>query len=645
MDTPSLSSRSPSPHPDLSHSVGEVLRERAGIPEHAPRIKIGDQYYHVVRVVGGHYEAPIAEVESLVKTGAIGESFFSAHKKYAEATPALQGQKILYANDEGVRYENGMLVRNVDVHLDTEDTTNYLKATDNFAWQQEVKDYEQHLNTLAPTDSISRVPPYLHRIATRGRNHGPYTPQQVKGFLLEYTKDKLLAAHEVFVKRHHDPERHREDLERAIDREIGLMQSPTQVINRRKEYFEAYLTTDHLWKMMVDTLQPAEFRLLPEEEALDHTGLPFASSEPIDIPRRSEHHRSSSAELSPHTHSPSTSPLHLPVRPRSASFTHPSQLRSPLPHVPFRPIGSPTELDSHHSSPHVSPRFVREEEEDRGHHSVGSPPILSPTPMRPAQPSLIAQQLEEQRRREESLSPSPTPSRSPSPTHVPPLHLGGSHQSSFHPHHPVAVEVHRTDTLPPATSHIPSRARGQEVHSPSPSLSDGWEEVDLSSRPGSPRPSVVVPFVDPHASQSVGRRSPSPIPRSVLESSSLSGARQRRKAPQWDRTYLDSSDFRRMGDTYRDVEIAAKSATSNDWTDSRESKKLCETALQKFQSDTTGTLTPQELSVVKRIIEIREHSKADRGGFSRLPASERFRAVMNDLERYTAPYAIPLSKG
>ncbi len=639
MDSPPLSSRPASPQPNLSHSVGEVLSERAGIPERAPRIKVGDQYYHVVRVVGGHYEAPISEVESLVKTGAIGEGYFSAHKKYAEATPALQGQKILYANDEGVRYENGMLVRNVDVHLDTEDTTNYLKATDNFAWQQEVKDYEQHLNTLAPTDSISRVPPYLHRIATRGRNHGPYTPQQVKGFLLEYTKDKLLAAHEVFVKRHHDPERHREDLERAIDREIDLMQSPTQVINYRNDYFKTYLTTDHLWKMMVDTLQPAEHRLLPEEEpfdpSLDHRGSPFERSEPIPIPVRS-----SSVDLSPHSpsHSPSQSPLlQHPHRRRAASLGHPSELRSPLPHVPFRPIGSPPELDSHHSSPHVSPRFVAEEEEDRGRHSVGSStsplhsgsPILRPTPVRPrsTEPaSLLTQELEAHRGREESLSPSSTPSRSPSPTHVPPLHLGGSHQSSFHPHHPVAVEVvDRAETGSPRGSQIPTRERGHEVHSPhAPSLmGEDWVEIDLSSRPSSPRPSsVVVPLMDPR-SQSIDRRSP--IPRGVQESSSL--RRQPRKLE-----FYEQADFRERAGLYPQLRLIASNPPAEHVWESREATKAaCRSAHTKMERNAEpGEYTAAERHALHQVIQKKESA----GGFGLLMAGSKYQSVSKSLAFY-----------
>ncbi|MDN3509503.1 MAG: hypothetical protein P0S93_05800, partial [Candidatus Neptunochlamydia sp.] len=473
------------------HSVAEILSKRAAISERAPRIKIGDQYYHVVRIVGGRYEeAPISNQRELEKVKRIGEVYFSAHKKFAEASSDLAGKKIQYANEQGIQYEDGSFVRNDKVCVDPEDSMNYLKATDNFEWQQEVIDFEQQLDAQTPTDQFQgRVPSYLRRIKARTGNHGSYTVQQVKGFLLEYTRDKLLAAHEVFLKGDHGSERHRKDIEKTFDRQIDEIGSATQVINNRNNYFKkGYLKTNHIWQMMVAKLQPAEYRLLPEEEDLD-----------ISLDHEGSHHRASSIGLNPHSSSLSPLPQHV-------------QHSSPL-------------LDSS--------RLVRKEE-DRDQSAL---------------------------RAESSKS-----------------------------------------KVAPSSMHL-------------------------------------------YASERVGRRSSSPIPRSVQENSYLSGVRQRRKNSKWDKTYLDSSDFRKMGSIYREIEIAAKGATSNDLFDSRERKKLYETALQKFRSDVTSTLTPKELSVIKKIIEIRNGSKVDRGGFNRLPMSERCRAVMHDLEQYTGHYAIHFSKG
>ena len=112
------------------------------------------------------------------------------------------------------------------------------------------------------------------------------------------------------------------------------------------------------------------------------------------------------------------------------------------------------------------------------------------------------------------------------------------------------------------------------------------------------------------------------------------GTSQPLKKPRHENTtYLDTPKFIRMGEAYKEVEIRARKATPNDWSDFRKSKKLCETALQKFRNGFTDTLTPQELSVVKKIIGKREDSKIDPGGFSRLPMSERYRAVVKDLEQ------------
>lgn len=323
--TPS-SSHQGSPISDLNHSVGRVLCERAGIPENAPRIKIGDQYYHVVRVIGGHYEAPISNPKELKKAARIGEVYFSAHKKFAENRADLKGKKIEYANEqgivyeEGIVYEGGKLVQNNEVVVDAEDSMSYLKATDNFEWQQEVVDFEQELDTLNPNDNFPKpVPPYLDRIAKRTGNNGPYTVQQVKRFVLEYTKDRLLAAHEVYVQGHSDPEEHREHIKRSID-----------------DYFKAgYLKANHVWHMMVRTMQPQEFRLLPVEEAfnpqLDQTS-PDTGSETITNPRgRRQHQRAQSVDLG--LLSRSDFPSSSPHEPRASSATLPGHFR------PIKPDG------------------------------------------------------------------------------------------------------------------------------------------------------------------------------------------------------------------------------------------------------------------------------------------------------------------
>ena len=41
--------------------------------------------------------------------------------------------------------------------------------------------------------------------------------------------------------------------------------------------------------------------------------------------------------------------------------------------------------------------------------------------------------------------------------------------------------------------------------------------------------------------------------------------------------FLDDPQFVRMGEVYKEVEIRAREARQNDWADSIESKKLCET--------------------------------------------------------------------
>lgn len=299
----------------------------------------------------------------------------------------------------------------------------------------------------------------------------------------------------------------------------------------------------------------------------------------------------------------------------------PQHLVSPIPHSPS----------------HLSPRFVAEEEEDRGRHSVGSStsplhsgsPILRPTPVRPsstAPVSLLTQELEAHRGREESLSPSSTPSRSPSPTHVPPLHLGGSHQSSFHPHHPVAVEVvDRAETGSPRGSQIPTRERGHEVQLPhAPSLmGEEWVEIDLSSRPSSPRPSsVVVPLMDPR-SQSIDRRSP--IPRGVQESSSL--RRQPRKLE-----FYEQADFRERAGLYPQLRLIASNPPAEHVWESREATKAaCRSAHTKMERNAEpGEYTAAERHALHQVIQKKESA----GGFGLLMAGSKYQSVSKSLAFY-----------
>ncbi|MCP5504473.1 MAG: hypothetical protein H7A41_04895 [Chlamydiales bacterium] len=639
MDFPVSSSRSGTPHPDLSHSVGEVLRERARVPENAPRIKIGDQHYHVVRIVGGRYEAPISNPRELEKVIGIGEVYFSAHKKYAAAN-GLSERKIEYINEKGVHYEGGVLVTNREVTVEADEAIDYLKATDNYAWQDEVIRFEAHLDTLTPTDNFPRrVPHYLHRIATRSGNHGPYTVQQVKGFLLEYTRDKLSAAHEIYSTTHSRPEmqeRVREDEREWIER----FPTATSAIQGSRDYFKAgYLRTSNLWQMMVRTLQPAEYRLLPDVEDVDpllDRGSPHSVSSPIPIPRRPEHRRAHSVDLG-QSHfargldsSFRAPPRHLTPPPRSTLFEHEHDPR--VPHHPsaFRPIGAERRTEEHQLHAPVplrqgfqpsTPRLVREEVRDPVVVRDRSPSLSPSLPPHSLGSSHSAFRPPAHREME-SRSPTP-PLSSDVPPHmrtgsgIPPLHLDQS--SMLHPTHPTAVEVvDRVDTHPPV-SHLPPLERGREVHSPSPSslLEEEWVEIDLGSRPPSPR-GVVVPF-EASAARRVDSRSP--IPRSAQMRSF--------SRPTREPYFFEQAVYRERAELYPGLRMAAFSADPHEWSGRSEIQEACRGALTKLEGNAdVRDYTPQEYNAIRRMIEMKESA----GGFGILMNGTRYNLVIEGLK-------------
>lgn len=630
MDSPVSSSRSGTSHPDLSHSVGDVLRERARVPENAPRIKIGDQHYHVVRIVGGRYEAPISNPRELEKVIAIGEVYFSAHKKHAEAE-GLSDKEITYINEEGVHYEDGTVVSNEEVSVRGEEGIDYLKASGNYAWQQEVIRFEEHLDTFPPTHTFPNtraIPQFLYRYAIR-QGHGPYTVQQVKKFLLEYTRDKLLEAHEVHVVGHRDPKRHREDITRAIDRQIDSLGSAKDVINARNDYFKAgYLSTNNLWQMMVRTLQPAEYRLLPDVEELDLSldrGSPRSVSSPIPIPRGRER-RAHSVDLG-QSHfasldSFSPPPRHLAPRPRSTSPDHRHDSRVPHYSSAFRPLGeerrTPEAHPHHVHSPvplrpgsHLSsPRLEREEERDPvvvrspslSPHSLGSPHSAFRSPVH---------------REMESRSPTPAPLHTPSHMRtgpeIPPLDLG---QSSML--HPTAIEVvDRAETLTPLVSHLPPHERGREIRSPSPFDSEEMFEIELGSPPLSPR-GVVVPF-DASAARRVDSRSP--IPRSAQMRSF--------SRPTREPYFFEQAVYRERAELYPGLRMAAFSADPHEWSGRPEIQEACRGALTKLEGNAdVRDYTPQEYNAIRRIIEMKESA----GGFGILMNGTRYNLVIEGLK-------------
>ena len=501
LDKPQLQTSS------LSHSFGDVLLERAS--EKAPRIKVGDQYFRVMRIVGGRYEDPISNPRELEKAQRIGEVFFSAHKKISDESPLLKNRKIEYINEEGVHYEGDVVACNEEILIDPEDSINYLKATDNFDWQQPVKAFETDLESLDPNATVQRIPHFLHTYIPRRKP--TYTARELKKILLDYTREKLVEAHEIYAIGHRNPERQRQNEKEWIHRGP---ESPTLAIDTSRDYLKAgYLKASHLWKMMVNTLQPAEYRLIREEEDIEFLDQESLLSHRSDL----------------HTHTPHFQSLDFDLQ-QDSSLLHPS-------------------------SQHIKPTLQKEED----FHSF-------------------------------------TQSRR-------------SSQSSLFEEDPL---LSRKPTL-----------KKKE---------DELEEIDLFSLK---QGTVVHPF----SSQKFGQKdSRNPFPRKIEMHQKYMGRSQR------EFTYLDQPNFIRFGAQYRELEIAAKSATSNDWADAREGKELCGTALQKFEANIVDRLTPKELSIVKRIIEIREGNKSDRGAFERLPMSERYRAVFHDLEQYTGQYAIPLSK-
>ncbi|QVL56855.1 MAG: hypothetical protein KFB93_05580 [Simkaniaceae bacterium] len=589
-------SRSSTPEPthDLSHTVGEAMLDRTP-PAFAPRIKVGDKYYHVVRIEGGQYQNPISNPRELEKAQKIGEVLLSAHKKVADQSPALTGRKIDYIDSEGVHYVGGETVFHDNVRTDPADSTQYLKATEDFAWQQPVKGYETHLDSLPHSAPIQHqaLPPFLKgfiRDNPRYRQH-TYSLAEVKQTLLDYTREKLYAVHDIYAKVYHDP--HRQERQRTNEREwIDRHPSATIAIEASNNYVSAgYLTASHVWQKLVDTLQPAEYRFIPidQEEEED----PF------------------SASFSSHSSS-----FH-----GSGSFS-PPQRSQPIP-IPVR-RAAPLDLDSgEFSSSPLSPRSPRRRHSDPLH-------LAHPIHHASSSPSLV---------------PHPTVAQvDRSPLHSP--------RGIEHSPRPRSVPLPTSSEL--LTTSVSPIFRGQEdlpLHRPVPRRASTPIDFSGYSSSRSPSPlSVDSPRVVP-------LRQPSPHLDSGSSAFSLKSSRERLRPPSampqerreryssHKLTYLDQPDYRMKGTQYKALELAAKRATSNDWVDARESKRLCETALQKFKTGIVDTLTPKELSVVKRIIEIREGNKSDHGAFGRLPMSERYRAVADDLEQYTGRYAAPLSKG
>lgn len=598
-----MESRPPSPTQSspLGHSIGEAVLSQT-LPHLTPKVKIGNHHWHVVKMVGGRQEAPVTNPGELQKAAEIGAVLIKSHNRSVQGTP-LQGRKVTVMEQRGVHYQDGSFVAHGSVHLNAQERSDYLAARNDKDWHQHVKSYEAHLGTLAPTTQVphATLPPSIAEYIRRNPRliQASYTPNELKQILLSFTKEKILATHDIFAttQTEEPADSYRGMIKAYVDQET----SPSALIDKSNRTLEQHLTAEHVWNAMLQVLQPAEYRFYRAEEAEEDPFDPSFGA------------RSSSPLLSPSHHS-SSRPSSVPLTSHGSSSLLDRQdpLASSREELGLPALAEELNLDAESVlHPHPRPRSLPSlHQHDAVHRPLQYHPLMED--------------------HELASSRSPSPRRTESPTshlHSQEDRVGFRSLSSS----PLSSSRGASQTIlkPTPLRLRPASVKDHDLTSsrtPSPGPSDPGRVVQFQH--GGETTSAFSAFSSARSFEEPKGKSSqrSPIPRSArFRSVEMRPVRHQREL-----TYLDRPDFRAKGALYPGLALRAKNSDPYRWASKAESQALCQAALEKIGRSAVDELTTQELNVVKRVIELREKV----GGFGSLVNGDCYRAVEEDLERY-----------
>ncbi len=229
-------------------TAGQKLLERAQERGATQRVNIGGKQYYLIQKEGGEFVNPKNNYPNMNQINALAQVLLAAHNEVGD-TEGLDQRAIDYIDTEGVHFQDGRTI-NHDTPKVGDGVKNYLQATNDLDWQDEV--IVAHAKIDAGDDEqidTIQLPQFLqnHLQPTPDRVQTSFTGKAVRDGLLDYTRKKVQATHEIIA--------------------IDWTESSTdiaEIIHNSNTKLKAQLTARHVWKRLLTFFQPSQVKLIPD---------------------------------------------------------------------------------------------------------------------------------------------------------------------------------------------------------------------------------------------------------------------------------------------------------------------------------------------------------------------------------------------
>jgi hypothetical protein len=238
-----------SPHPSYR---GPSERE---IRKHAVEVTLNGKVYLIFKVEGGQViDLPQQNVEKIKK---VAQLAIRTHQTAAEKDSNLQGKELTHIDSAGSYYAGTSPLFLDHSQTKIENYEDYLNTTDDFAWQEQILKLSKQASGLQPDDLVPKatlIRMFPHDFCSSLKITSikeSYSPQEVKQFLLNYTKQKIWKTHAVHIRTRAKINDREKPLNELREWSEGFSDIETAINNSNQEIKKRF-DAKEVWQTLVD---------------------------------------------------------------------------------------------------------------------------------------------------------------------------------------------------------------------------------------------------------------------------------------------------------------------------------------------------------------------------------------------------------
>lgn len=314
-----------SPHPSYRGPSEQEIRK------HAVEVTLNGKVYLIFKVEGGQViDLPQQNVEKIKK---VAQLAIQTHQTAAAKDSNLQGKELTHIDSAGSYYAGTSPLFLDHSQAKIENHEDYLNATDDFAWQAQILKLSNQASTLQSDDLVSKetlirmFPSDFFSSLTITSPKESYSPQEVRQFLLNYTKQKIWETHAVRIRARAKINDREEPLNRLSIWNESFFAAETAINNSNQE-IKNWFDAKEVWQTLVD-LTDSTSRVSPPSGNNRPLNSSFSSTSPSSPLFITTAHQSTQPQTfptsSPSSEPQSTDPLYLQLAEKAMQATSQSR--------------------------------------------------------------------------------------------------------------------------------------------------------------------------------------------------------------------------------------------------------------------------------------------------------------------------------